>query len=152
MNGRRLLPLLGLLLVLPVAAFAQEKADSPAEAGVYTPDNPPARLEIEGLLTDEDRTALRSRVGLANLGPEDAEVLADPEDSDICARLRRLVPRGYRTGSSQEFWQFTYFRVSDRYVITMELDIEPGQRPPVLTRQQTIVVNEDFEVVGTVLN
>lgn len=50
MNGRRLLPLLGLLLVLPVAAFAQEKADSPAEAGVCTPDNPPAHLEIEGLL------------------------------------------------------------------------------------------------------
>lgn len=134
------------------AAGSDADAGPPEPAGGCTADNPPARRDLEDLLTDDDLADFRQRTGLAGASPEDAEILADPEDSSTCARLQQLVPKDYRTKGERKIWRLTYFRVGDRYVITMDMDIETGERPPVITRQATIVADREFDVVGTLSN
>lgn len=152
MSLRPSLAALFALAALPVVAGAQEKGAPPPEAGVCTADNPPARLELEELLTDDDLADFRQRTGLAGASPEQAEILTDPEDSSVCARLQQLVPKAYRTKGERKIWKFTYFLVGNRYVITMDMDIDTGERPPVITRAQTTVADKAFEVVGALSN
>lgn len=152
MNLRPTLAVLVALAVLPAAAVGQQEGGPPPEAGVCTADNPPARQKVEALLTEEDRADFRQRTGLADAALPDVEVLTDPGDTSICGRLQRLVPKDYRTQGEKKDWKITYFRVADRYVVTVLSDLEPDEPPEELAFGQTIVTDRDFEVVGTLMN
>jgi len=140
------------LLALPATTLAQGKGGPPEQAGVCTAETPLARQVVESMVTDGDRDEFRERTGLAGATIEDVEVLVEPDDSSLCARLQRLVPKDYRTGGEKRDWRVTYFRVADRFVVTVISDLDPGEPPEELAFGQTLVASPQFEVLGTLTN
>lgn len=140
------------VLALPVAALGQDAQAPPDEAGVCTAETPRALQSVESLVTDDDRADFRDRTGLAGATVDDIEPLVDPDDSSICARLQRLVPKDYRTGGEKKDWRVTYFRVADRYVVTVISHLDPDEPPEELAFGQTLVASPEFEVLGTLTN
>ena len=108
----------GALLVLCNMALAQQPGSSP-DTGICAADNPPARREISFILADPGLAAVRQDVGLLGADPSDAQILTDPADTRICARLQRFIPKDYKIHGPRRPWTATYFRLGERYVITV---------------------------------
>lgn len=137
-----------LLVLLSTAALAQQKGGA-SDTGVCTEDNALARDELAEVLSAPALADFRKRTNLTGAEVDDAEILKDPEETSICARLQRRIPRAYKIHGPDSDWVATYFLLRDRYVVTVLPRIDPGEPPAVITWGQTIILDRDFNVLAT---
>ena len=136
------------LIAAPAALFAQR----PESPGVCTEDNPGARQRLESVLTDPDLADVLAGAGLEGATPADAVVLTGPKKAAACARLMQQIPRPYEVRGAHAAWVPTFFRLGDRYVVTVVLRDGVDLSRPMPAWGQTIILTLDFEVVETILN
>ncbi len=141
----------GALLVLSNMALAQQTGSSP-DTGICAADNPPARREISFILADPGLAAVRQDVGLLGADPSDAQILIDPDDTSVCARLQRFIPKGYKIHGPRSPWVATYFQLREPYVVTVITNFDSDLDLDELTWGQTIILDQDFNKLETVFN
>lgn len=64
----------------------------------------------------------------------------------------RVGSEDSRTGGESDDWQVTFFRLGDRYLVTVLSDLEKGVEPDLLAWGQTMVVSSEFEVLATLMS
>ncbi len=141
----------GALLVLSNIALAQQTGSSP-DTRICTADNPPARRNLDSILTDPSLAAVLQNVGLEEADPAEAQILADTDDTPVCARLQRFIPKGYKIHGPRSPWIATYFQLRGRYVITVITNFDSDLELGLLTWGQTIILDQDFNVLETFFN
>lgn len=147
MTGRISLVIL-LVALFPAVAWGQE----PVNRGVCTADNQAARQRLESVLTDPNLADVLAKAGLKAADPADARILQHPFGSNICAKLQQRVPRPYNIRGPHAAWTPTYFRLGDRYIVTLVLnpDVDLHERVPAWG--QTIILTLDYDIVETILD
>lgn len=55
-------------------------------------------------------------------------------------------------GGESDDWKVTFFRLGDRYLVTVLSDLEKGVEPDLLAWGPTMVVSSEFEVLATLLS
>jgi hypothetical protein len=140
-----------LLAALPTLAAAQEPRPA-TTPGVCTAETPPARDQVRAALADPEIADVLERAGLGAVEPADVRVLYNPRDTDACARLQTVVPRAYPVHGPLAPWNATYFRAGDRYIVTVTLDPDAELDQPMPAWGQTLIVDEGFQLLETILN